>query len=168
MSIRTTSWVLRTAQIAILVFLGFYAVLVAWGNFSDPDTNLVFVEHVMRMDTTLGRPALMTRAIDSPVLHRLAFGLIVFAESVIAALCLLGAALLARRVSAEAAAFHAAKGMGLLGLLGAVCLWFFGFQVIGGEWFASWQSEGWNGLDSAERISTYALVGLVLVAMRAD
>ena len=168
MSLLTTSWVLRKAQIAILVFLGFYAALVAWGNFSDPDTNLVFVEHVMRMDTTFGRPALMTRSIDSPVLHRLAFDVIVFAESIIAALCLLGAAMLARRLGAEPAAFHAAKGVGLLGLLGAVCLWFFGFQVIGGEWFASWQSEGWNGLDSAERISTYALGGLILVAMRAD
>ena len=168
MSLLTTSWVLRTAQIATLVFLGFYAVLVALGNFSDPDTNFVFVEHVMRMDTTLGRPALMNRSIDSPVVHRLAFGLIFFAESIIAVLCLFGAALLARKLGAEPAAFQAAKGVGLLGLLGAVCLWFFGFQVIGGEWFASWQSEGWNGLDSAERISSYALGGLIFVGMRAD
>lgn len=164
----TTSRVLRTAQIAIVAFLGFYVALVAWGNFSDPDTNFIFVEHVMRMDTTFERPALMTRSIDSPALHRLAFGFIVFAEWVIAALCLLGAALLARRLGAEPATFHAAKGVGLLGLLGAACLWFFGFQVIGGEWFASWQSEEWNGLDSAGRISTYALVGLILVGMRAD
>ncbi|MCH2184386.1 DUF2165 domain-containing protein [Myxococcota bacterium] len=168
MSLRTTSWVLRTAQIAILAFLGFYAALVAWGNFSDPDTNLVFVEHVMRMDTTFGRPGLMARSIDSPSLHQFAFGLIVFAEVVIASLCLVGAALLTGRLAAEPAVFRAAKGVGLLGLLGAVCLWFFGFQVLGGEWFASWQSEGWNGLDSAERISTYALAGLIFVGMRED
>ncbi len=30
--------------------------LFAWGNLVDPATNLPFVEHVLRTDTTCGRP----------------------------------------------------------------------------------------------------------------
>ena len=28
-------------------------------------------------------------------------------------------------------------------------LWFTGFMVVGGEWFAMWQSQAWNGQQAA-------------------
>ena len=28
-------------------------------------------------------------------------------------------------------------------------LWFTGFMVLGGEWFAMWQSKAWNGQQAA-------------------
>ena len=36
-----------------------------------------------------------------------------------------------------------------------------GFMAIGGEWFAMWQSEDWNGLDAALRV--FVLSGVVLL-----
>ena len=35
-------------------------------------------------------------------------------------------------------------------------VWFLGFMVIGGEWFAMWQSQTWNGQEAAFRF--YAAV----------
>ncbi len=45
----------------------------------------------------------------------------------------------------------------------AFSLWFFGFIVVGGEWFQMWQSANWNGQPSAFRVS--ACIALVLIAL---
>ena len=45
------------------------------------------------------------------------------------------------------------------------CLWFFGFVVIGGEYFAMWQSKLWNGQDAAFRIAGTMLAGLIFVSL---
>ena len=168
MQLLRTDSTLRLIQISVLVMFGVYSGLVAIGNIQDPETNLVFVEHVLRMDTTFERPALMSRSIESPILHRVAFAVIVLSEWVVSLLCLLGAIGLGRRFQANAEIFHSAKGLGLFGLGGGVVLWFFGFQVVGGEWFVSWQSTDWNALLTAFRISSFALLGLILLTLRAD
>jgi predicted small integral membrane protein len=163
-----TSKALRGCKIVLLASFAVYAALVAWGNFVDPATNLAFVEHVLRMDTTFGRPGLMSRAIENSTMHRLAFGVIVGLEITIAGLCGWGSVRLARTWGRDADAFHAAKAAGVLGLTLGLLLWFFGFQVVGGEWFASWQSATWNGLDSAGRVTGYLLGSLVFVSLRND
>jgi predicted small integral membrane protein len=42
-------------------------------------------------------------------------------------------------------------------------LWFLGFEVVGGEWFAMWQSATWNGLAAAERILSFLVLTLILL-----
>jgi predicted small integral membrane protein len=42
-------------------------------------------------------------------------------------------------------------------------VWYFGFMVIGGEWFAMWQSKSWNGQEAAFRIYMTLLVVLIFV-----
>jgi predicted small integral membrane protein len=44
-------------------------------------------------------------------------------------------------------------------------LWFFGFIVIGGEWFCMWQSEKWNGIEAAFRFVVIIMFTLVFIAM---
>jgi predicted small integral membrane protein len=44
-------------------------------------------------------------------------------------------------------------------------LWFFGFMVVAGEYFAMWQSKVWNGQESAFRIATAILGVLIFVAL---
>jgi len=160
--------VIRIAKIFLLFFAGLASGLVALGNVLDPQTNFVFVEHVLRMDTTFEGSVLRSRSVHSGAAHWAALGLIVVAEFIVSGLCLWGATRLVRAFPRDRAGFHAAKGPGLLGLLGALALWFFGFQVVGGEWFASWQSETWNGLDSAARFSTFALVSLLFLSLEND
>ena len=63
----------------------------------------------------------------------------------------------------DARRFAAAKPAAVLGLTLGLLLYGLGFTVIGGEWFAMWQSHIWNGLDSAARFTL--LDGLVLSSM---
>jgi predicted small integral membrane protein len=45
-------------------------------------------------------------------------------------------------------------------------LWFFGFSVVAGEYFAMWQSQTWNGQQTAFRLSTVILGVLIFVCLR--
>ena len=164
----TTRFVIRGSKVALLIFFGMYAGTVTLGNLSDPGSNMMFVEHVFSMDTTFQSENLMARAITEPRVHRVAFAAIVATEAVIAALCLWGSFRLFRARKGDANEFHAAKGTALLGLVLGLGLWFFGFQTVGGEWFASWQSESWNGLNAASRITTFLLGALVFVSLKND
>lgn len=160
-----TGAILRCTKVTLLVSFAIYSGLVALGNLVDPATNLAFVEHVLSMDTTFGRPPLMARAIESAALHQGAFAFIVAVEVSIAALCAWGAWRTSRALGSDAEAFHEAKSPGLVGMLLGLLLWFFGFQVLGGEWFASWQSETWSGLDAASRITTFLLGSLIFLSL---
>ena len=64
-----TETMIRLAKIALTAGFGLFAALVTWSNVVDPGTNLAFVEHVLRMDTTFRRPPLVGRSIDAAELH---------------------------------------------------------------------------------------------------
>lgn len=164
----TTRFVIRGSKVVLLLFFGIYAGLVTLGNLRDPGSNMVFIEHVLSMDTTFQSQNLMGRAVTEPWVYRVSFWAIVATEAVIAALCLWGGLRLLRARNEDASDFHAAKGPALVGLVLGLALWFFGFQAVGGEWFASWQSESWNGLNAASRITTFLLGALVFVSLRND
>jgi predicted small integral membrane protein len=44
-------------------------------------------------------------------------------------------------------------------------LWFFGFLVIAGEYFAMWQSTAWNGQEAAFRTTMVILGVLIFVSL---
>jgi predicted small integral membrane protein len=44
-------------------------------------------------------------------------------------------------------------------------LWFLGFMVIAGEYFAMWQSKEWNGQEAAARITAVILAVLIFVSL---
>ncbi|MCH2171928.1 DUF2165 domain-containing protein [Myxococcota bacterium] len=163
-----TQPVIRASKITVLSFFGAYAGLVTLGNLVDPSTNLLFVEHVLSMDTTFQSENLMERAITAPWMHRVAFAAIVITEALISILCLWGSIRLFRARAESANDFHAAKSTALVGLSLGLGLWFLGFQAVGGEWFASWQSESWNGLSAASRITTFILGALIFVSLKND
>jgi len=154
---------IRLSKIALVAAMGGFALLVAWGNTVDPMTNFAFVQHVLSMDTVFPDNALIGRAITAPALHWAGFGAIVVTEWAVAGLCLFGAYRLARALSGPAEGFDDAKGPAVAGLTLAVLLWFGGFMVIGGEWFLMWQSEIWNGIDSAFRFAAMMLLVLIFL-----
>jgi predicted small integral membrane protein len=45
-------------------------------------------------------------------------------------------------------------------------VWFFGFMVIGGEWFQMWQSSQWNGQEAAFRFYLTILAVLIFVMQK--
>ncbi|SRR5690554_2774267 len=159
----TTNHVIRLTMTALVGFFGLYVLVVAFGNVTDYQSNFNFVQGVLSMETTFEGNALMYRAIDSVVIYHIAYILIIAVEWVIALACLFGAYYMLKNIKKTPEEFHGAKKWGFVGLLLAVALWFFGFQVVGGEWFAMWQSGTWNGLDSAFRITTF--VGTTIITL---
>jgi len=91
----------------------------------------------------------------------LAYAFIIAAELCAGALCLAGAARLARARKEYGRAFNEAKGVAILGLVIALSLYFVGFTVIGGEWFQMWRSDGWNMQEPAFRF--VGAVGIMLL-----
>ena len=145
--------------------IALFASLVAFGNITDYDTNFVFVQHVLSMDTVFAFSDIKYRAITSPALHHAAYALIIATEAAIAVLCWIGAFALLRQLRADAAAFNGAKTFAVVGLTLGFLLWQVGFMSIGGEWFGMWQSQQWNGVPSAFRFVMVIAAVLIFVAM---
>ena len=153
----------RIAKLVMVASLAGFAFIVTFDNVTDYAANYAFVQHVLAMDTIFPDSPLMYRAITSPVALQLAYGAIIAAEGVTCMLFAIGAVSLARALFAEAAVFERAKRFTVLGATLAFLVWFTGFMVIGGEWFAMWQSKLWNGPEAAFRFYMTVLVVLVFV-----
>ena len=144
---------IRIAKVALVVAVALFASLVTFGNLTDYNINFVFVEHVLSMDTIYAFSKIKYRAITDPALHQAAYALIIATEAATAVLCWIGALALARRLSADAAAFNRAKTLAVVGLTLGFLLWHVGFMSIGGEWFGMWQSQQWNGVPARSALS---------------
>jgi len=157
---------IRLAKVATISALATYALIVAYDNVVDYGTNYEFVKHVLSMDTTFPGNALMHRAITDETIWRAAYALIIAAEALTGFLLAGGALALLARVRAPAEVFNRAKRWAVAGLTIGFGLWFFGFMVIAGEYFAMWQSKVWNGQESAFRIAIAILGVLIFVTLR--
>jgi predicted small integral membrane protein len=140
-----------------------FALLVAFNNIVDYGTNYEFVRHTLSMDTTFPDNALKGRAITSPGLWALAYGLIIAAEAVTGLVLAWATVRLAAAVRGRADVFNAAKGLVLVGAGLGFLLWFGGFMLVGGEWFAMWQSKSWNGQQAAFRFYVSLLAVAIFV-----
>jgi predicted small integral membrane protein len=94
---------------------------------------------------------------------RAAYAAIIAAEGITGLLFLLGAFRLFQLRKAEAAEFNAGKTYVIAACLLAFLVWFFGFMVVAGEWFAMWQSATWNGQEAAFRFYVAVLGVLIFV-----
>lgn len=161
-----TGFLFRLAKVVSVFAVGLMGLLVVIGNTTDYYTNYQFVAHVMKMDTVFPESHIQYRTISNPALYHTGYLLIIGLEALMTFCCLKGSWLLFCRLKKEASAFHAAKNWSVAGLLIGIVIWFFGFEVIGGEWFAMWQSPTWNGLNSAERIVNFLAFSLILLHFR--
>jgi len=155
----------RYAKIMMSLVLAAFCLLVAFDNITDYGTNYLFVQHVMSMDTTFPGNALMYRSITNPTLWQIAYALIIAAEGVTGILFLAGAIRLFQVRHASGAAFNEAKALVIAGGALAFLVWFFGFMVVAGEWFAMWQSKDWNGQEAAFRFYMAVLGVIIFVSL---
>jgi predicted small integral membrane protein len=159
---------LRFSKVVLVWAVAFFASLVVFNNLTDYHSNFLFVSHVLKMDTTFPENRAMYRAIDSPTLHHAFYSLIILTELAIAVLCWLGGLRLWRACK-DPSRFNQSKGIAIAGLTLGIVLWFTGFITIGGEWFLMWQSETWNGQESAFRLAViFGMVLLYLVQPEAE
>lgn len=153
----------RLTKVLLVASIAIFATLVAFGNVTDYETNFQFVGHVLLMDTLPSESKIRYRAINTSLVHHAAHWVIIATQATIAALCWIGAIRLAAAVRQPAAAFNKAKGISAAGLGLGILLWQLGFMIIGGEWFAMWQSAEWNGVPSAFRF--VMIIGTTLIVL---
>ncbi|AZE83375.1 hypothetical protein C4J98_1962 [Pseudomonas orientalis] len=153
--------VTRYAKVVLVAMLAAFAALAAFNNLTDYTSNFNFVRHVLSMDTTFPGNAAMSRAITVPWLWHGAYWLIIAGEALTAMMLAAGVLMLWRARHRNGQQFNRAKACAVAGLAAGLLVWFFGFMVIGGEWFLMWQSQEWNGQNAAFKF--YAAILGVLV-----
>ena len=158
----------RVAKIVSVAAIALMALLVVVGNTTDYFTNYQFVEHVMKMDTTFPGSNVHYRSVDNPFLFHAGYILIILGEGLMAFCCIKGSWLLFKNLKSDAASFHSSKNWAVAGIILGIVIWFLGFEVIGGEWFAMWQSSHWNGLGAAERIVSFLVLILILLHLKEE
>ncbi|MDE0375421.1 MAG: DUF2165 domain-containing protein [bacterium] len=157
--------VFRLIPLLILLGTGVMGGIVVLNNLTAPGANLAFVEHIMTMDTTNMDRGTQWREIRSPALHRIAFVTILLFEVAVTVLSLVGSYFLATNLGAPADAWEAAKLFGYLAFMAALVVWFLVIQVVGAEWFVSWQSESWNAIRDSTRINLITLAGIIILRL---
>lgn len=157
----------RYAKILMVLSLAAFAFLVTFNNITDYGSNFGFVQHVLSMDTTFPENAAMYRAITNPLLWHLGYWVIIGGEGLTFLLLLIGGVALVRARHAEAAIFDDAKKWTVAGATIGFLVWFFGFMVVGSEWFLMWQSDTWNGQDAAFKFYM-AILGVLIFVNQAD
>jgi len=153
----------RLCKIALLAAYGLLMALIAFGNINDPGSNGPFVQHVLTMDTTFRSPGVIWRVIGDPTVQVAAYMSIIATVTVAAVLIWWGVVRLLRAWRAAPANYRAARSVAIAGVTLSLLIWLGGFLAIGGEWFAMWQSETWNGAESAARFLLAG--GIVLLAL---
>jgi predicted small integral membrane protein len=153
----------RVGKVLFVSTMAVYFIFVVFNNITDYSSNFVFIKHVLSMDTIGPDSALRWRALTSPRLHHAFYSVVIGWEAAAGVLCALGALGLARALRAEGKVFNRAKGLATSGLVLAGLLWFLAFLVVGGEWFAMWQSPTFNGQPTA--FSMFLVNGIVLILL---
>ncbi|WP_211829201.1 DUF2165 domain-containing protein [Kistimonas asteriae] len=158
--------VLLTKSTVALSF-GLFALLAGISNLLDFESNYQFVRHVLAMDTMkpfFSQVLIDSRAIHTSSVHLAAYYLIIATEILSGLLCLSGAMTLFSSLFLQDKV-ELAKSLYNAGACLAFALWYLGFCVIGGEWFAMWANE-WDGLMTAYTISTFLLASLIWINQR--
>lgn len=159
----STQYLFRLVKTTLVSSIGIMAVLIVIGNTTDYYTNYYFVVHVMKMDTIFPNSQVHYRAVNQPYLFHTGYILLIVLEAFMAFSCIKASFQMFQSIRKSAVQFHQSKKWGVAGIGIGLVIWFLGFEVIGGEWFAMWQSSSWNGLGAAERISTF--LGIVLILL---
>jgi predicted small integral membrane protein len=153
----------RIAKVIMVSCLAIFALLVAFDNVTDYPTNYAFVDHVLSMDTTFQGNTLIYRRITSPVLWQAGYALIIAGEGLTGIAFATGTVSMTRFLRAHGTRFNQAKRFVTIGAVLGFLVWFFGFMVVGGEWFSMWQSPKWNGQEAAFRFYLTILAVLIYV-----
>ncbi len=160
--------IVRLAKITTIAGLAAFALIVAWDNIVDYDSNYEFVKHVLSMDTTFAASTLRDRAITNETVWHAAYALIIAMEALAGLLLAFGALALLARLRSPAAIFNRTKALAVAGPTAGFVLWFVGFLVVAGEYFAMWQSKTWNGQEAAFRITAVILGVLIYISLPDD
>lgn len=151
----------RYLKIKLVGTAALFFAFAAFGNLSAYEVNFGFVQGVMTMETIGKGEGLDWRRVTSPIVHHVVYWIVILWQIVAAVACAAGAWRLYRHRYDGVVTFQRAKTVAIFGLGAGLLLYFLGFITIGGEWFAMWRSQVWNG-QAVSHLMISAL-GIVLV-----
>ena len=148
----------RLALFIAVAGSGLMTFLIAFSNITDYATNFEFVKHVLSMDTIFENSTVKYRSITHDGFHHAAYIFIIAFETAMAYFFITSTIQMYLQLKGDKEKFNSSKKNAYIGICLGLVLWFIGFTVIGGEWFSMWQSADWNGLDPADRITTFFML----------
>ncbi|WP_392553393.1 DUF2165 domain-containing protein [Orbus wheelerorum] len=154
------------SKAAIAFSVGFFCLLVGYDNIIDFNTNYQFVHSVLSMDKMesffSGNPTLEARSIDNSNVYLVGYWLIIVGEIITGLVCMFGSIYMFASINKKR--FVNGQVIYLVGATFAVLLWYFGFGVIGGEYFSMWANQ-MNGQMKAYTFATFILITAIYVYM---
>ncbi|ELV7529098.1 DUF2165 domain-containing protein [Edwardsiella ictaluri] len=147
----------------LAISIALFGLLVGSGNILDYGTNWQFVQHVLSMDSMepwLNGQALQGRAVTSVTVQQTAYTLIILGELVFGFVCFWGGVLMLHgSFVSRPERYIRGKALFTLGCIPALLVWYTGFAVIGGEYFAMWANQ-WNG-----QMKSYTFISFIILSL---
>ena len=161
-----TVW--RSARVVTSLFIlmvAAYYLVVGFDNITDPTnpngSNWPFVQGVISGDGVPADSGFQWRFVQATWFQAVSYGLIVAFETLTGLLLLL-AGIKGLRSSADDVRWANAQRWTFAGGFFGLSIFFFGFMVVGGNWFVMYLNSKWNGLEPAFQNSVMTLGMLVL------
>lgn len=159
---------IRVSKILCIAAVSFYSALCTFGNISDYYTNFPLVERVLMMKDIFPNSTIGYRAITSPVLHHVAYIIIISLEGLTSLLCAVGSCQLIMVRNQEALVFNQSKKWAVAGLTLGFVTWQVLFMSIGGEWFGMWMSQMLRGAVSAAFQTVITILAVLIYVVIKD
>lgn len=165
-----TGWpiwrVARAVTSVFVLMVASYYLVVAFDNITNPTnpnaSNWLFVQGVLSGDGVPADSGFEWRFIDASWFQAMSYIGIMTMEAITGLLLLL-AGVLGLRSARSSSRWAAAQRWTYVGGLAGLAVFFFGFVVVGGNWFIMYLNSTWNGLDPAFQNSVVTLSMLILV-----
>ena len=163
------SWsVWRTARVITSLFIlmvAAYYLVVGFDNITNPTnpnaSNWPFVKGVLSGDGVPADSGFEWRFIDATWFQAASY-IAVMACETLTGILLLIAGILGLRASASSGRWNHAQKLTFLGGFLGLAVFFFGFMVVGGNWFIMYLNSKWNGLTPAFQNSVMTITMLIL------
>jgi predicted small integral membrane protein len=157
----------RLLKSLLVLSIGLYGVLVSSGNIVDYDNNWQLVQNVLSMSTMepwFKGDVLKNRAVTNEGIQQAIYLAIITGETIFGILCSIGGIqMLWGLATGRLSLFVKGKMWFTLGCIPALLVWYTGFVVIGGEYFAMWGNQ-WNGQKTAYTFMTFIMISLFYIS----
>ena len=170
MALRGDTWstwrVARTVTSVFVLMVASYYLVVAFDNITNPTnpngSNWPFVQGVLSGDGVPVDSGFEWRFIDATWFQAASYVGIMAVEAITGILLLIGG-ILGVRGARSSVRWATTQRWTYVGGLAGLVVFFFGFMVVGGNWFIMYLNSKWNGLEPAFQNSVITLAMLLLV-----
>jgi len=158
--------VARTVTSAFVLMVASYYLVVAFDNITNPTnpnaSNWPFVQGVLSGDGVPADSGFEWRFIDATWFQAASYIGIMAMEAITGIVLLIGGVLGVRRARTHES-WASAQRWTYVGGIAGLAVFFFGFMVVGGNWFIMYLNSTWNGLEPAFQNSVVTVSMLILV-----